>query len=147
MKQENRAFLVSLGMMVVFVLLGVLIARSAVYDLSTRSFTSGKLHERDYQQYWCTKMNGQQEVQIGDSARVDCLTDKYVVEIEFAPKWEQSVGQSLYYSMLTGKKAGVVLIEQSGNTRYRERLLAVIKQYQLPITVWYIGQRPDGNSK
>ena len=44
------------------------------------------------------------------NARVDCLTDKYAVEFDFANKWAESIGQALHYLRMTGKKAKVVLI-------------------------------------
>ncbi|MFH1027609.1 MAG: hypothetical protein V1791_06370 [Pseudomonadota bacterium] len=34
----------------------------------------------------------------------------YAVEVEYAHKWAEAIGQSLYYSRMTGKKPGVVLI-------------------------------------
>ena len=44
-----------------------------------------------------------------DFTRVDCLTDKYAVEFDFANKWAESIGQALHYQLMTGKKAKVVL--------------------------------------
>ena len=45
-----------------------------------------------------------------DKTRVDCLTDTYAVEFDFANKWAESVGQALHYGLMTGKKPKVVLI-------------------------------------
>ena len=42
--------------------------------------------------------------------RVDCLAKDYAIEFDFAKKWAESVGQSLYYSKMTGKAPAVVLI-------------------------------------
>jgi hypothetical protein len=42
--------------------------------------------------------------------RVDCLSKDYAIEFDFAKKWAESIGQSLYYSKLTGKSPAIVLI-------------------------------------
>jgi len=48
--------------------------------------------------------------------------------------------QSLHYALVTGKKAGIVLIvENEGEGRFWARLNAVIEEYSLPITVWRRG--------
>lgn len=66
-----------------------------------------KMPEKWYQQQFC---GGAQEVRLSDGTRVDCLTDEYAVEFDFAPKWAEAVGQSLYYAQKTKKKPGIVLI-------------------------------------
>ena len=45
-----------------------------------------------------------------DMTRVDCLAKDYAIEFDFAKKWAESIGQSLYYAKMTGKKPAVVLI-------------------------------------
>ncbi len=66
--------------------------------------------ESSYQHAWCSKYNGIEEFENKDKTRVDCLTDKYAVEFDFANKWAESIGQALHYQYMTGKKAKVVLI-------------------------------------
>ncbi len=53
---------------------------------------------------------GQSEVTLPDKTRAACITQRYAVEVEFATKWYQAIEQALFYSMQTGKKAGVLLI-------------------------------------
>lgn len=76
------------------------------------------------------------EYTLADRARVDCLTATHAIEFDFAPKWAESVGQSLYYALKTGKRPGVVLILEnpSKDARNLRRLQALAKKYQ--ITVW-----------
>lgn len=69
--------------------------------------------ESYYQNQWCTSDFGRKEVILWDMTRVDCLTKDYAIEFDFAKKWAESIGQSLYYSKLTGKKPAVVLILNS----------------------------------
>lgn len=77
--------------------------------------------ERYYQSAWCYQQNGDSEVVLFDRTRVDCLTDKYAVEVDFAYKWAESIGQSLYYSTITGKLPAVLLIVGEGEHRFVRR--------------------------
>ncbi|MBE7415482.1 MAG: hypothetical protein HS130_09775 [Deltaproteobacteria bacterium] len=91
--------------------------------------------EKEYQAFWCEKAGGRMEFVLPDRARVDCLTAEHAIEVDFAPKWAEAIGQSLYYAAMTGKKPGILLImrdEKDG--RYLERLL--MASAGLGITVW-----------
>ncbi|WP_257294866.1 hypothetical protein [Endozoicomonas sp. YOMI1] len=93
-----------------------------------------------YQQVWCEGMDGKVEHRLKDGRRIDCLTVQYAIEIEFARKWPEAIGQSLNYSMLTGKKAGIVLIlKKAEDQAHWQRLQTVIKHYTLPIKIWKLG--------
>ena len=93
-----------------------------------------------YQDVWCRGMAGQVEVRMNDGRRIDCLTDSHAIEFEFARKWPEAIGQSLEYSMLTGKSAGIVLVlRRSGDQAFWQRLNAVVSHYQLPIRLWKLG--------
>lgn len=97
---------------------------------------AGHLHlEKYYQEAWCKQAGGVTEYRLDDGTRVDCLTDDYAIEFDFAPKWAESVGQALFYSLKTGKQPGVVLImENDGDERYLDRLNALAVKYN--IKVW-----------
>ena len=45
-----------------------------------------------------------------DGTRCDILIDTHAIEVDFADKWAEAVGQSLNYAIQTGKKAGIVLV-------------------------------------
>lgn len=66
--------------------------------------------ESYYVNQWCTSDFGRKEVVLWDATRVDCLAKDYAIEFDFAKKWAESIGQSLYYSKMTGKKPAVALI-------------------------------------
>ncbi len=75
-----------------------------------------------------------------DRTRCDCVTDTHAIEFDFGNKWTEAVGQSLYYSLQPGKKAGVVLILESMKDRkYWIRLKTTIEHFNLPIDTWSIG--------
>ena len=95
--------------------------------------------EKSYQEQWC-KDRGQVEVVLADKTRCDCLTATNAVELDFGPKWAEAIGQSLYYALQTGKKAGVVLIlEKKSDRKFWLRLNSTIEHFNLPITTWAIG--------
>ena len=66
--------------------------------------------ESYYVNQWCASDFGRREAVLWDMTRVDCLTKDYAVEFDFAKKWAESIGQSLYYAKMTGKKPAVTLI-------------------------------------
>jgi len=104
--------------------------------LFTSSALAAHLHkEKEYQEKWCARTGGVTEYRLEDGTRVDCLTESYAVEFDFAPKWAESIGQALYYSLMTGKRPGVVLImENEGDERYLDRLNSVAEKHN--IKVW-----------
>jgi len=77
--------------------------RHAWLFLFLTALTHAEKSEKDYQDEWC---QGEKEHGLSDRTRVDCLTDTHAIEIEFANKWKEAIGQSLHYSLMTGKKTG-----------------------------------------
>jgi hypothetical protein len=127
----------------------VLLVLLAAALITVGAYPAGaaRLHpERWYQGRWCKDNGGEAEVVMEDRTRCDCLTTKYAVEFDFGRKWAEAIGQSLYYSFMTGKKAAVVLIlEKKKDRRYWKRLLSTIRHYGLPITAWAVGAGcPEG---
>lgn len=92
--------------------------------------------EKEYQKQWCSTNAGQIEYKLSDMTRIDCLTREYAIEFDFANKWAESIGQSLYYALSTGKKPGVVLIMENSqkDPKYLKRLQEVSARYN--IKVW-----------
>lgn len=94
--------------------------------------------EKEYQNVWCARHNGIPEYVIpDDKARVDCLTEDYAIEFDFAYKWAEAVGQALYYAAKTNKKPGIVIIiEKERDKRNLERLEFLTDKYN--IKLWTI---------
>jgi hypothetical protein len=93
--------------------------------------------EKYYQEIWCAEHKGRLEYVLEDRTRVDCLTCEYAVEVEFADKWAEAVGQALYYAMITNKKPGIVIIiEKPEERRFLIRLAKLAKKFN--ITVWEV---------
>ena len=99
--------------------------------------------EKFYQQNWCKENHGMLEYKLIDDTRVDCLTKEYAVEFDFAPKWAEAIGQSLHYSRMTGKKAGInLIIEDKDDFKYYHKIEPLCKMYN--IALWYSEMPKDG---
>ena len=95
--------------------------------------------EKWYQQKWCEAQKGQIEVVLPDGTRCDCVTDTHAIEFDFGNNWAEAIGQSAYYALQTGKKAGIVLIlETLKDRKYWIRLNTTIEHFNLPIDTWWI---------
>lgn len=98
------------------------------------SLASHEKNERYYQNIWCRENKGIAEYVLPDKTRVDCLTRVYAVEFDFASKWAESVGQSLYYAQMTKKKPAIVLIMESNNDeKYFMRANTLAQKYNIAL--------------
>jgi len=105
--------------------------------LATPAIAKHKHLEKYYQHQWNILYGGGIESKtLPDGSEVDILTPRYAVEVDFAPKWAESVGQSLYYADRTGMLPCVVLILEHPEKEQEElaRLLVLARKYN--ITVW-----------
>lgn len=93
--------------------------------------------EAYYQAAWCNE-RGVTEYRLDDGARVDCLTKTHAVEVDFARKWAEAIGQALYYAAATDKKPGILLIVGKDDTRYLMRLFAAIQRSGTTIDVYMV---------
>lgn len=126
------------GIIVVLILLIVLpiIIYATTYPFNNvNSMIRNEAHkykEADYVNAYC---KGIVEYKLPDKTRVDCLTDEYAIEFDWAKKWAESIGQSLYYAKKTGKKPAVAIIMKSpADEKYIRRIEEVDKN----ITVFRI---------
>ena len=118
----------------------MVVAISLIVCTAMVSSAKRQYPERYYQEQWCKEHNGQAEVVLPDRTRCDCVTASYAIEFDFGNKWAEAIGQSLYYSLQTGKRAGIVLIlESEKDNKYWIRLNSTIEHFRLPIDVWKIG--------
>lgn len=96
-----------------------------------------KQKESYYRDLFAPVMNGQTEVVLRDKARVDIVTDTFAIEVDFAPKWAEAIGQSLYYADRLNKKPAILfVVDGKQENRYIFRLLTVTRKYG--ITVWIL---------
>ena len=105
--------------------------------VATHASAAAIYPERAYQEHWCGQNGGVTEVTLADRTRVDCLTATHAVEVDFARKWAEAIGQSLYYARATGRAPGVVLIlEAPGDRRFLRRIGSAVRE--TGIVVWTI---------
>ena len=79
------------------------------------------------------------EVVMKDGTRCDILTATHAIEVDFAKKWAEAIGQSLNYAMHTGKRPGVALIVLSpSDNKYVERVRKISAEYSLGLTIYPI---------
>ncbi|NIP61766.1 MAG: hypothetical protein GWN01_02580 [Nitrosopumilaceae archaeon] len=98
--------------------------------------------ERFYQLHWCKEHNGTAETRLEDGTRVDCLTNSYAIEFDFAYKWAEAVGQVAHYAIMTNRNPGIVLIlEDKNDLRYIIRLLNATRHSTDQWRFWFIWAR------
>lgn len=96
--------------------------------------------EKWYRGKWCNREMGEVEVVLRDKTLCDCLTSTHAVEIVFADKWVEAIGKSLFYSLQTDKKPGIVLIMESlKDEEYWIKLKNTIEHFDLKIDAWAMG--------
>ena len=85
------------------------------------------------------------EYKLDDNTRVDCLTNEYAVEFDFASKWSESIGQSLYYALKTDLKPAVVLIMEkpAKDLKYLNRLYQVSNKFGITVYTMSDIETPD----
>jgi hypothetical protein len=99
----------------------------------------GKQSERYYQEKFAREIGGQVEVVMKDGTRCDILTATHAIEVDFAKKWAEAIGQSLNYAIHTGKRPGVALIILSPtDNKYVERVRKISAEYSLGLTIYPI---------
>jgi len=107
----------------------------AILSFSCAKSFAAAYPERSYQLAWCADGGGRVEVVLPDKTRLDCLLADYAVEVDFARKWAEAIGQAMHYSRLTGKPPGVLLILEAPED---ERYLLRLKETAYWIRVWTI---------
>ena len=76
------------------------------------------------------KYDAQTEVVLWDRSRVDLLTDTEAIEVDFAAKWPEAIGQCQWYAIVTGKRPAVLLLvrDAAAEARYLYRATAVCQR-------------------
>lgn len=86
----------------------------AVILIVHNSVSAKHLHtEKEYQTYWCNARGGIMEYKLNDKTRIDCLLPDMAVEVDFAKKWAECIGQALYYGQKTKRTPACVLITEN----------------------------------
>ena len=74
-----------------------------------------------------------------DGTRCDIVTETHAIEVDFADKWGEAIGQSLNYAFQSNKRAGILLIlENPKDERHLIRVQSIINHFDLPIDLMAI---------
>lgn len=83
------------------------------------------------------------EHRLNDGTRVDILADDYAYEVDWATngKWAESIGQALYYGIMTDRKPGVILLVEDADrdAKYVHRCATVCGKYGIKLRVEILG--------
>ena len=76
------------------------------------------------------------------NGRVDISIPNYAIEVDWAPKWAESIGQALYYSLCTkSKPVSLLLIEYDNAVKFVEVALKIAKNNRPRLQVWTVDTR------
>lgn len=106
----------------------------ALLVITSEGEAGHRIKESAYRDAWC---RGEKEVILPNGTRADCVTTRHAIEVEFAPKWQQAIGQALNYADQTGKQPAILMIiEREKDWRYFQKCRRVARKNG--IRLWYI---------
>ena len=85
------------------------------------ALTATSKTERYYQLKCNETLQGKVEYRLPDATRVDILTEDLAIEVDFAKKYYEAIGQACHYAEMTGKKPAILLIVRE---KYEEKYIA-----------------------
>jgi hypothetical protein len=93
------------------------------------------------------KYQAQTQVRLSDGSIADMVTSDYAIEVEWAPKWKESIGQSELYATLSGKLPGVILLVEYPvvEQKYVDRCTSVCSKMGIKMWVERIEPVPKLN--
>jgi hypothetical protein len=74
------------------------------------TFSQSAPTEREHCARLAPKYGAQTEVRLDDGTFCDLVNDEYAIEVDYPRKWAESIGQSLHYAELLGKKPAIILL-------------------------------------
>lgn len=80
--------------------------------------------------------NANVEVVLWDNTRVDLVNEEYAIEVDWANKWQQAIGQSVYYSIVTNKKPAIILLVNDLDQDLRHTLRCQLVCMKLDIKLY-----------
>lgn len=111
----------------------------AVLLLIAAPATAGEVAEC---QRLAPKYHAATEVRLWDATRIDLLSDQYAIEVDYAPKWAEAIGQALYYASqrrLAGhdQRPAIILLTRPGRNeaRYIYRCQVVCAQHGITLFI------------
>ena len=72
--------------------------------------------EPAWSRYLADRWGGVSEYRTADGSRVDILTGSTAWECDWAKKWQEAIGQAIWYGVVTDRRPGVVLLTRGKPT-------------------------------
>ena len=122
--------------------------KTLIYTLTLLSFAVPMLaNEVSEVAAIAVRYNLQNEVRLEDGTRADLISEDYAIEVDWSAKWAEGIGQALFYSEMTSKAPGVLLLRKSDQSMeshdiYVARCRRVC--FQKRIALW---EATEGDSK
>lgn len=91
------------------------------------------------------------EQRLWDGTRVDLLTDDWAIEVDWAHKWAEAVGQATYYAIATSRSPGIVLLVPDMEADQRHVYRCMLACERADIFLWLVDTKTceaidkDGN--
>lgn len=83
-------------------------------------------------------MGGVAEFRLPDASRVDILTSTLAIEVDWAKKWAEAIGQAIFYALVTDRTPAILLLLRGKETeaRYLERARMAAGRLQIAVFTW-----------
>lgn len=78
------------------------------------------------------------ERRLWDGTRVDVLTKLFACEVDWAPKWAEAIGQSLWYANVVGRDPIVILLVKDFDRERRYIYRAQVVCTEQEIGLWMV---------
>ena len=91
------------------------------------------------------------EVRLPDGSRVDYLGPRDAIEIDWAAKWAEGLGQALFYAEVTGKRATLILLvkDWDRDLKYVNRCLTAATDLDVRVVLEFVAPKetPDEGAR
>lgn len=96
-----------------------------------------KLSEVEFARRIAKAIGGVTEHRLNDDCRVDILTGKNAIEVDWSHKWAEGIGQALYYGAITHRKPTVLLlVDLEKDSRFINRCHTVCTLYSIDLWIY-----------
>ena len=84
-----------------------------------------------WQQRYCESVELEKHLPSG--GYVDCVSDEFAIEVEWADNWAEGVGQAFYYAAATNRKPGIILLCESSEGPVEDRCRSYVYRLDLAL--------------
>ena len=90
---------------------------------------------------WCRdnaeRYKAQNEVRLWDGSRCDFVTETEAIEVDWSYKWKEAPAQAVWYSIVLGKKPGIILLvkDMKKEAKYIYRATAVCEKLKIKLYI------------